>query len=96
MSQPLIQFKNIFKKFGALRVLEGVSLCIYQGEITAIIGKSGEGKSVLLKHMIGLMHPDAGEIVLDGRPISKLKPSEMDKLRGKFSYVFRMRPFSTP
>jgi phospholipid/cholesterol/gamma-HCH transport system ATP-binding protein len=89
MTQPLIQFKDVSKKFGAMQVLQGVSLCIYQGEITAIIGKSGEGKSVLLKHMIGLMHPDAGEIVLDGRPLSKMKFSEVDKLREKFSYVFQ-------
>ena len=89
MAQPLIQFKDVFKKFGDSRVLRGVSLCIYPGEITTIIGKSGEGKSVLLKHMIGLMHPDAGEIVLDGRPLSKMKLSEIDKLRGKFSYVFQ-------
>ena len=89
MAQPLIQFKDVFKKFGDSRVLRGVSLCIYQGEITTIIGKSGEGKSVLLKHMIGLMHPDAGEIILDGRFLSKMKRSEIDKLRGKFSYVFQ-------
>jgi phospholipid/cholesterol/gamma-HCH transport system ATP-binding protein len=89
MAQPLIQFNDVFKKFGDSQVLRGVSLCIYQGEITTIIGKSGEGKSVLLKHMIGLMHPDAGEIILDGRPLSKMKPSEIDKLREKFSYVFQ-------
>ena len=89
MAQPLIQFNDVFKKFGDSRVLRGVSLCIYQGEITTIIGKSGEGKSVLLKHMIGLMHPDAGDIVLDGRPISKMKLPEIDRLRGKFSYVFQ-------
>lgn len=70
-------------------MLQGVSLCIYHGEITTIIGKSGEGKSVLLKHMIGLMHPDAGEIVLDGRPLSKMKLSQIDNLREKFSYVFQ-------
>ena len=89
MAQPLIQFKDVFKKFGDSWVLRGVSLCIYQGEITTIIGKSGEGKSVQLKHMIGLMHPDAGEIVIDGRPLSKMKLSEIGKLRGKFSYVFQ-------
>ena len=89
MGQPLIQFKDVFKKFGDNRVLRGVSLCTYQGQVTTIIGKSGEGKSVLLKHMIGLMHPDAGEIFLDGRPLSKMKPCEMDKLREKFSYVFQ-------
>jgi phospholipid/cholesterol/gamma-HCH transport system ATP-binding protein len=67
MAQPLIQFNDVFKKSGDNQVLRGATLCIYQGEITTIIGKSGEGKSVLLKHMIGLMHPDAGEIVLRAR-----------------------------
>jgi len=89
MAQTLIQFKDVFKKFGVIQVLTGVSLCIYQGEIATIIGKSGEGKSVLLKHMIGLMHPDAGEIILDGRSLSKMTLSEIDKFRGKFSYVFQ-------
>ena len=89
MVQPLIQFKDVFKQFGDSQELRGVNLCIYQGEITTIIGKSGEGKSVLLKHMIGLMHPDAGEIVIDGRPLSNMKLSEIDKLREKFSYVFQ-------
>jgi phospholipid/cholesterol/gamma-HCH transport system ATP-binding protein len=57
--------------------------------VTAIIGKSGVGKSVLLKHIIGLMQPDSGEIFLYGRPLSKMKHSEIDRLREKFSYVFQ-------
>jgi len=89
MARPLIQFNDVFKKLGDNQVLRGVTLCIYQGEITTIIGKSGEGKSVLLKHMIGLMHSDTGAIVVDGRPLSKMKLSEIDKLREKFSYVFQ-------
>jgi phospholipid/cholesterol/gamma-HCH transport system ATP-binding protein len=67
----LIQFENIFKTFGANHVLQGVTLSIYKGEVTTIIGKSGVGKSVLLKHIIGLLYPDAGEIFLYGRPLSK-------------------------
>jgi len=89
MKQPLIQFDNVCKGFDTLRVLRGVSLSIFQGEVTTIIGKSGGGKSVLLKHMIGLMLPDAGEIYFNGRPLSKMKKSEINRLREKFSYVFQ-------
>ena len=57
---PLIQLQDVVKTLGANRVLDGVNLSIYRGEITAIIGKSGSGKSVLLKHVIGLYEPDGG------------------------------------
>jgi phospholipid/cholesterol/gamma-HCH transport system ATP-binding protein len=85
----LIHFEDIFKTFGANRVLRGVKLSIFQGEVTTIIGKSGVGKSVLLKHIIGLLFPDAGEIFLYGRPLSKMKKAEIVELKGKFSYVFQ-------
>jgi phospholipid/cholesterol/gamma-HCH transport system ATP-binding protein len=89
MKQPLIQFDNVCKRFDTLPVLQGVSLSIFQGEVTTIIGKSGEGKSVLLKHMIGLMLPDAGEIFFNGQPLSKMNRSEINRLWEKFSYVFQ-------
>ena len=89
MKQPLIQFDNVCKRFDTLQVLQGVSLSIFQGEVTTIIGKSGEGKSVLLKHMIGLMLPDAGEIFFNGQPLSKMNRSEINRLWEKFSYVFQ-------
>ncbi|UCG14936.1 MAG: ATP-binding cassette domain-containing protein [Deltaproteobacteria bacterium] len=89
MNQPLIQFSNVFKSFGANRVLRGADLSIFRGEITTIIGKSGAGKSVLLKHIIGLMEPDSGEIIINGQAVSKLKKAEMEVLREKFSYVFQ-------
>ncbi len=89
MERPIIQFYNVFKKFGANEVLRGVSLRIFQGQVTTIIGKSGTGKSVLLKHIIGLLQPDAGEILLYGQSISKMKPSQINQLRAKFSYVFQ-------
>ena len=84
MRPPIIQFENVFKAFGAKQVLRGVNLSIFQGEVTAIIGKSGTGKSVLLKHMIGLMHPDSGEIFLFGRPLSRLKTPEIEAIKKKF------------
>jgi phospholipid/cholesterol/gamma-HCH transport system ATP-binding protein len=89
MNRPIIRFYNVFKKFGENQVLNGVSLRIFQGEVTTIIGKSGVGKSVLLKHIIGLLQPDAGEILLYGQPLSKMKPSQINKVRARFSYVFQ-------
>ncbi|NIQ90291.1 MAG: ATP-binding cassette domain-containing protein, partial [Deltaproteobacteria bacterium] len=72
MNQPLIQFENVYKRFGANQVLNGANLNIFQGEITTIIGKSGMGKSVLLKHIIGLLKPDSGKILFQGRPLSAM------------------------
>jgi phospholipid/cholesterol/gamma-HCH transport system ATP-binding protein len=89
MTQPLIQFVNVFKRLGANQVLNGIDLSIFRGEITTIIGKSGSGKSVLLKHIIGLIQPDSGEILFSGKSLSKMKKSEISKLREKFSYVFQ-------
>ena len=89
MERPIIRLYSIFKKFGENQVLKGASLKIFQGQVTTIIGKSGGGKSVLLKHIIGLLKPDEGEILLYGQPISKMKPSQINKLRAKFSYVFQ-------
>ena len=89
MNQPLIQFDNVYKRFGANQVLNGVSLSIYQGEITTIIGMSGMGKSVLLKHIIGLLKPDSGRILYQGRPIDEMKRADIDKLKARFSYVFQ-------
>jgi phospholipid/cholesterol/gamma-HCH transport system ATP-binding protein len=89
VKDPLIQFVNVFKEFGASQVLRGVNLTIYPAEVTTIIGKSGVGKSVLLKHIIGLIYPDAGEIFYHGQPLSKMNLAEIDKLREKISYVFQ-------
>jgi len=89
MERPIIQFYNVFKNFSANQVLRGISLRIFPGQVTTIIGKSGTGKSVLLKHIIGLLQPDAGEILLYGQPLSKMKPSQLNQLRARFSYVFQ-------
>ena len=89
MNLPLIQFDNVYKRFGANQVLNGVSLSIYQGEITTIIGMSGMGKSVLLKHIIGLLKPDSGRILYQGSPLYDMKKADIDKLKARFSYVFQ-------
>lgn len=89
MKEPLIQLVDIHKSFGSNQVLRGVSLSINAGEITTVIGKSGEGKSVLLKHIIGLVRQDAGEICFDGKPLHKRTKKERNRLKRKFSYMFQ-------
>lgn len=89
MTEPLIELKGVVKRFGDNVVLNGVDLSLYQGEVTTIIGKSGTGKSVLLKHIIGLLVPDAGGIFFNGRNIQTLNRDERRSLKMKFSYMFQ-------
>lgn len=88
-TDPIIQLKEVHKAFQANRVLQGVDLAIYPGEVTSIIGQSGGGKSVLLKHIIGLMQPDAGSILFRGQPLSAMSYRDRRQLKGKFSYMFQ-------
>jgi phospholipid/cholesterol/gamma-HCH transport system ATP-binding protein len=88
-ASPLIQLQEVVKALGVQRVLDGVTLSLFRGQITAIIGKSGSGKSVLLKHIIGLLEPDGGEILFDGKPRSGMNASERSAVKRKFSYVFQ-------
>ena len=67
MDNPLVEFQNVTKRFGEKTVLNKVNLKIYENQITTIIGKSGTGKSVLLKHIIGLLRPEEGEIFFQGK-----------------------------
>lgn len=85
----LIQFENVYKKFGSNQVLRGVNISIQRGEITTIIGKSGVGKSVLLKHIVDLIEPDSGRILYQGRPLAKMKRRDRKALKKKFSYMFQ-------
>ncbi|HSB35211.1 MAG TPA: ATP-binding cassette domain-containing protein [Nitrospirota bacterium] len=89
METPLIEFRNVTKRFEERTVLENVNLQIYEGQVTTIIGLSGAGKSVLLKHIIGLMKPDEGTILFRGKPIStlKIKGPEISQIR--ISYMFQ-------
>jgi len=89
METPLIQFQNVTKRFGDRTVLEHINLEIYEGQITTIIGLSGSGKSVLLKHIIGLIKPDEGTILLRGQPLNTMKKKEMVASRAKISYMFQ-------
>ncbi|MBI5404579.1 MAG: ABC transporter ATP-binding protein [Ignavibacteriae bacterium] len=85
----MIEIKNVKKRFGRKEVLSGVDLTINKGETLVIIGKSGCGKSVLLKHIIGLLKPDEGEIFFEGTEITKLKLKELYKIRQKFGFLFQ-------
>ncbi len=89
MDAPLIEFKNVTKRFGNRTVLDGVNLRIYAGEVTTIIGLSGAGKSVLLKHIIGLLKPDGGQILFTGRPLDEMTRTEMAASLARISYMFQ-------
>lgn len=89
MDTPLVEFRNVVKQFGENRVLNGINLKIYENQITTIIGKSGTGKSVLLKHIIGLLRPDDGVILFNGNPVHEMKRTEWDSHRAKISYMFQ-------
>lgn len=85
----VIEFKNLEKRLGKQQVLRGVNLQIHRAERLVIIGRSGCGKSVLLKHLIGLMQPDKGEILVDGVNVVGLNEMEMVPIRKKIGIVFQ-------
>ncbi|MFH1093617.1 MAG: ABC transporter ATP-binding protein [Candidatus Omnitrophota bacterium] len=85
----MISIKNLHKEFDGLQVLNGLDLEINEGETLVIIGRSGCGKSVLLKHIIGILRPDAGEVVVDSQHVAKLKGKDLVKLRMKFGMLFQ-------
>ncbi|OHB27298.1 MAG: ABC transporter ATP-binding protein [Desulfuromonadaceae bacterium GWB2_53_15] len=85
----MISLSNVYKCFGTQTVLNGLDLEIPAGQITAIIGPSGEGKSVLIKHMIGLMQPDSGQIEVDGESIVGIRRSKLNQIREKFGMLFQ-------
>jgi phospholipid/cholesterol/gamma-HCH transport system ATP-binding protein len=86
---PIIEFKNVTKRFGKRTILDRVNLRIHEGHVTTIIGKSGEGKSVLLKHIIGLLRPEEGTVLYRGKPIEKMKRQEWKAYLGQISYMFQ-------
>lgn len=81
--------EDVHKAFRDKRVLNGIDLTVHEGETLVIIGRSGCGKSVFLKHIIGLMKPDAGKITVDGYDITRLKGRELNDVRRKFGMVFQ-------
>ncbi len=85
----MIQLKDVYKAFGEKKVLEGFSLDVKEGETMVIIGYSGTGKSVAIKHIVGLLEPDAGEVWVDNVRVDTLPRRELVKLRSKIGYVFQ-------
>lgn len=85
----MIEIIGLEKSFNGQKVLQGVNLTIADREVMAIIGESGGGKTVLLRHLIGLMKPDKGSILVDGADISAMNKRELDKVRDRFGIVFQ-------
>jgi phospholipid/cholesterol/gamma-HCH transport system ATP-binding protein len=89
MPDCLIELRDLHKRFDSLVVLDGVSLCIPADRITTIIGKSGVGKSVLLKHIVGLLQPDSGEILYKGESLRQMRRSQRKEFKRQISYMFQ-------
>ncbi len=85
----MIELKDIYKSFNSLQVLRGVSLRIEKGEILALIGVSGQGKSVILKHVAGLLRPDRGSIYIDGADLWTLRGHALENLRSRYGFLFQ-------
>ncbi len=85
----MIEFKKVFKTFGTKKVLQGLSFRVEVGEIVFLLGRSGVGKSVTLKHLVGLIRPDKGEIWVDGQEITRLTEAEYFPIRRKCGMVFQ-------
>ena len=85
----MISLRNVYKAFGSKHVLSGFSLDVEEGETVAIIGFSGAGKSVAIKHIVGLLMPDKGEVIVDGLNVPSLSRQELYQLRARIGYVFQ-------
>ncbi len=85
----MIRMENLYKSFEGLEVLRGVSLQVEKGEILALIGGSGHGKTVILKHVAGLMRPDRGNVYVDGRDVYGLRGDELEQLRSRLGFLFQ-------
>lgn len=86
----MIEVRNVSKTFGTQQVLRGVSLDIQRGEAVVIIGRSGGGKSILLKHLIGLLQPDSGTVRVDGEDITAMDERNLLRVRRKYGMLFQM------
>ena len=85
----MIELRNVRKRFGRQVVLDGVDFAVQEGETVALLGPSGTGKSVLLKHIIGLLKPDSGEVLVDGLSVPSLGRLQLAELRKRIGYAFQ-------
>jgi phospholipid/cholesterol/gamma-HCH transport system ATP-binding protein len=88
--EPIIELRRVSKRFGAVEVLREVSLQLKKGQTTVVIGESGTGKSVLLKHMVGLLRPDRGEVWFQGQRVDPLREADWTPVRAHFGFLFQM------
>jgi phospholipid/cholesterol/gamma-HCH transport system ATP-binding protein len=86
----MIELVNVHKAFGTQKVLDGVDFVVETGCTVALLGPSGTGKSVLLKHIVGLLMPDSGDVFVDGQPVPRLSRRELTELRKRIGYAFQM------
>jgi len=86
---PLISIRDVWKQLGEQEVLRGFDLDVFTGETLVIVGRSGGGKSVLLKHIIGLMKPDKGDVLVDGESIVALSERQLSRVRKKIAVLFQ-------
>jgi len=85
----MIEFKDVYKSFDENHVLRGINLTVNEGELISILGPSGSGKSVTLKHIIGILQPDRGEVWVDGQLVPKLSRNELQELRKHIGVLFQ-------
>src|SRR5690606_8134742 len=85
----MIEFRGVYKQLGGEPILRGIDLTVPEGQTLALLGPSGAGKSVLLKHAIGLLRPDAGDVLVDGVSVVNASPSELKRVRRRVGYVFQ-------
>ena len=85
----IIELRGVYKSFGAQAVLQGVDLAVPTGRTTVIIGRSGSGKSVMLKHMIGLIKPDRGQVLVAGEDLAAMDDHQLNRVRRRFGMLFQ-------
>lgn len=85
----MIRFNNVIKRLGGRNVLDGISCEIANGELVVLVGPSGTGKTVLLKHCVGLMQPTSGEILVDDMDVAQASPKQLAEIRKRFGYLFQ-------
>lgn len=88
-TQPMIQMIDVRKSFGAQEVLRGINLSIFEGKTTVIVGESGKGKSLIIKHILGLMKPTSGKVLVNGKDINTIRKQELKEIRANFGVLFQ-------
>jgi phospholipid/cholesterol/gamma-HCH transport system ATP-binding protein len=87
--EPVIQLIDVKKKFGSQNVLKGVNLSIFEGKTTVVVGASGQGKSLIIKHILGLVKPDSGKVLVYSKDINKIRKKELKEIRTHFGVLFQ-------